>query len=464
VDFLKEALGGRNRFVLRLALVAALGGFLFGYDTGVISGALPFVSKALGGGEFNEQAYVGSLLIGAVVGAIVSGFAADAISRRRTKIVSGCIYVIGALASALSQTAPELIAARFVLGISVGAASFVSPMYISELAPKRIRGGVTSFNQLMIVSGIMAAYLVNFALKDASQNWRWMLGLGALPGLALAIGMYFQPFSPRWLVEKDREQEARAVLRRVRTSEEEAEQELEEIKQAAKEAGGLREVWRPQVRPLVAVGLALAVAQQLIGVNTVIYYAPTILKFTGLNTNSAITDALSVGVTNVVFTIVAIVLLDRVGRRLLLIVGTSGCILSLAALGVFFADHSLQHSASWVALACLIVYIASFAIGLGPVFWLMISEIFPLTVRSSAMSLSTVGNWSANFLVSSFFLTLVDAISREGTFWLYGGFGVLALVFFLARVPETKGRSLEEIASDLGASQQQPGRTSAAVH
>ncbi|MGH2864607.1 MAG: sugar porter family MFS transporter [Solirubrobacteraceae bacterium] len=464
MDFLKEAFSGRNRFVLRLALVAALGGFLFGYDTGVISGALPFIGKDLGGDEFNEQAYVGSLLIGAVLGAILSGFSADALSRRRTKIVSGCIYVIGALGSGFSQTAPELIAARFVLGVSVGTASFVAPMYISELAPKRIRGGVTSFNQLMIVSGIMAAYLVNWALKDTAENWRWMLGLGAIPGLALAIGMYFQPFSPRWLVQQGRDQEARDVLRRARAGDEEADDELQEIKRAAKEAGGFRTVWRPQVRPLVAVGLALAIAQQFIGVNTVIYYAPTILKFTGLSTNSAITQALSVGITNVIFTIVAIVLLDRIGRRLLLIVGTTGCVLSLAMLGVFFASSSLQHSDSWLALVCLIVYIASFAVGLGPVFWLMISEIFPLKVRSSAMSLSTVGNWTSNFLVSSFFLTLVDEISREGTFWLYAGFGVLALIFFLARVPETKGRSLEQIASDLGADQQQHSGKTARAH
>jgi len=453
VDFLKEAFSGRNRFVLRLAIVAALGGFLFGYDTGVISGALPFISKELGGGEFNEQAFVGSLLIGAVVGAILAGYSADAFSRRRTKIAAGCVYVLGALGSALSQSAGELIAARFVLGMAVGTASFVAPMYISELAPRRIRGGVTSFNQLMIVSGIMLAYIVNWGFKDVADNWRWMLGLGALPGMALAIGMYFQPFSPRWLIEKGREEEARATLCRARgDDDEEVEEELEEIRHAAAEEGGLRELWSPQVRPLVAVGLALAIAQQLIGVNTVIYYAPTILKFTGLSTNSAITDALSVGITNVVFTIVAIVLLDRVGRRVLLLVGTSGCILALAVLGVYFADSSLQHSASWLALVCLIVYIASFAIGLGPVFWLMISEIFPLRVRSPAMSASTVGNWSSNFLISSFFLSLISVISREGTFWLYGGFGLLALIFFAVRVPETKGRSLEQIAEQLGAS------------
>jgi sugar porter (SP) family MFS transporter len=451
MDFLREAFSGRNRFVLRLALVAALGGFLFGYDTGVISGALPFISKQVGGGEFNEQAYVGSLLIGAVCGAILAGYAADAMSRRRTKIVSGCVYVVGALASAFSQTPAELIASRFVLGIAVGTASFVAPMYISELAPKRIRGGVTSFNQLMIVGGILIAYIVNWALKGASDNWRWMLGLGALPGLALAIGMYFQPFSPRWLVEKGRDEEARETLCRARGSEQEADEELEEIREAAAEEGGVRDVFGSAVRPLVAVGLILAVAQQFIGVNTVIYYAPTILKFTGLSTSSAITQALSVGITNVVFTIVAVLLLDKVGRRALLIVGTAGCILSLAMLGVFFASGTLQRSDSWIALVCLVVYIASFAIGLGPVFWLMISEIFPLRVRSPAMAISTVGNWTSNFLVSSFFLTAVSAITRQGTFWLYAGLGVLALLFFVFRVPETKGRSLEQIAEDLHA-------------
>jgi MFS family permease len=200
---------------------------------------------------------------------------------------------------------------------------------------------------------------------------------------------------------------------------------------------------------MVAVGLALAVAQQFIGVNTVIYYAPTILKFTGVGTGDAITQALSVGITNLVFTIIAVLILDKVGRRPLLMFGTAGCIVSLAMLGVFFASGYLQDNASWVALVCLIVYIASFAIGLGPVFWLMIAEIFPLRVRSSAMSLSTVGNWSSNFIVSSFFLSLTSAITRQGTFWLYAGFGVLALVYFIARVPETKDRSLEQIESDL---------------
>ena len=449
MNFLREAFSGHNRFVLRLAVIAALGGFLFGYDTGVISGALLYINKALHATEFEQQAFVGSLLIGAVVGAILSGFSADALARRRTKIISGTIYVLGALGSAFSQDATQLIIARFVLGVAVGAASFVSPMYISELAPKRIRGGVTSFNQLMVVLGIFGAYIINWALKGVAHEWRWMLGLGAIPGLALAVGMYFQPFSPRWLVQQGRAHEAREVLSRARSSEDDVEDELEQIGQEAKREGGVRDLWKPRVRAMVMVGLVLAIAQQLIGVNTVIYYAPTILKFTGLSTGSAITQALSVGITNVIFTIVAILVLDRVGRRLLLIVGTVGCIVSLGVLGAFFASGALQQHVPWLALVCLIVYIASFAVGLGPVFWLMISEIFPLSVRSPAMSLSTVANWGSNFVVSTFFLSLVTAISREGTFWLYAAFGILALVFFIFRLPETKDRSLEEIAQEV---------------
>lgn len=448
VDFIREAFKGQNRFVLRLAIIAALGGFLFGYDTGVISGALLFITKDLHAGSFSEQAFVGSLLIGAVVGAALSGFSADALSRRRTKIIAGSVYVLGAVASAISQTSAELIAARFVLGIAVGAASFVSPMYISELAPKRIRGGVTSFNQLMVVSGILAAYVVNWAFKDITGDWRWMLGLAAIPGLALAIGMYFQPYSPRWLIEHDREDEARDVLKRARGDDADIDEEIEEITEAANEEGGLRDLWSPGVRAMVVIGLVLAVAQQLIGVNTVIYYAPTILKFTGLSSGSAITQALSVGITNVVFTIVAILVLDRVGRRPLLIVGTTGCILMLGVLGAFFASPWLQSNASWIALAALIVYIASYAVGLGPVFWLMISEIFPLRVKSAAMSTSTIANWGSNFAVSTFFLSLTGAITKEGTFWLYGAFGIGALCFFIVRLPETKDRSLEEISSD----------------
>ncbi|HEY7196376.1 MAG TPA: sugar porter family MFS transporter [Gaiellaceae bacterium] len=456
MEFLREITKKGNRALIGVALIAAIGGFLFGYDTGIVGGALLFIKEDLNASDFDQQAIVGSLLIGAVVGAICSGYLADRISRRRTKIISGCVFVLGAVAAALSQTVWELITARFVLGLSVGTASFVSPMYIAELVPKRIRGGMVSFNQLMITSGILGAYIASWALKGLDSNWRWMFALGAIPGLALAVGMYFMPFSPRWLVEKGREDEAKDVLRRFRRDEN-VDDEIQEIKDVTREERGLRDLLDPAIRPMLIVGIGLAIFQQVVGINTVIYYAPTILSFTGLEANSAITQALFIGLTNVVFTIVAILLLDRLGRRVFLLTGTACLTVALVALGFYFHIGYLQDHAPHMALAALLLYIAGFAVGLGPVFWLMISEIFPLAIRGPAMSVSTVANWAFNFAVSFTFLTLVGGIGKDGVFWLYAGIGVLALLFFWTRVPETRKRTLEEIEQELGAETDEVG-------
>jgi MFS transporter, sugar porter (SP) family len=442
----------RNGFIVRISIIAALGGFLFGYDTGVISGALLYIGPALHLGQLGKQWVVGSLLVGAVVGAVISGYAADRFSRKWTKFGSGCVYVAAALASAFAQSVTWLCIARFVLGLAVGTASFVAPMYIAENTPARIRGGTVSFNQLMITSGILVAYLINYAFTGVSENWRWMLGLGALPGLALAIGMLFVPHTPRWLMQRGREEEARAVLRRSR-SEDETDEEIDQIQDVVAEhrSTSLKRLFGAKLRPMMLVGLGLAIFQQIVGVNTVIYFSATILKSTGISSAQSIGEAVAVGITNVVFTIVAILLLDRVGRRVLLIPGTICATLALILLGFYFNVSTLQHDASWVGLAALTLFIAGFAVGLGPVFWLMISEIFPLGIRSRAMSVCTVANWAANFLVSYYFLSLVADIGQPGTFWLYAGFGVIATTFFTARVPETRNRSLEEIERELGA-------------
>jgi len=450
----------RNRRLAGVALIAAIGGFLFGYDTGVIGGAMLFMQKDLGLHSHGmQQLTVAILLLGAIAGAAISGWLADAISRRRTKICSGTVYVIGAVACALSQNYPEILASRFVLGLSVGTASFVSPMYIGELVPKRIRGGVVSFNQLMITSGILLAYIVDWAFAPLSNNWRWMFAVAAVPGAALAIGMFFMPFSPRWLVQKGREDEAREVLSRYRFDEDDVDEEIREIKEVASEEVSLRELIGKNLRKTMIVGIALAVFQQIVGINTVIYYAPTILKMAGQQNTGALTESLYIGLTNVVFTIVAILLLDKLGRRFFLLFGTTCLTIALVVLGVFFASPTLQSSVGWLALAALLFYIFGFAIGLGPVFWLMISEIFPLQMRGPAMAVCTMFNWGFNFLISYTFLTLTDAITKEGTFWLYAFFGVCAVAFFAWRVPETKGRSLEEIQEELGSdADQQLGR------
>jgi sugar porter (SP) family MFS transporter len=453
--FVREAL--HNRRLLGVALIAAVGGFLFGYDTGVIGGAMLFMQNDLGLKTHGQQQLtVAILLLGAVAGAAIAGWAADKFSRRRVKITSGCVYVIGALGCAFSQTYPQILAARFWLGLAVGTASFVSPMYIAEIVPPRIRGGVVSFNQLMITLGILVAYIVDWGFAGFSNNWRWMFGVAVVPGAVLAIGMYFMPFSPRWLIEKGRKDDAREVLSRYRDSEEDVDDEVREIEQVAEEEFSLRELLGKAVRRMMIVGIALAVFQQIVGINTVIYYAPTILKFAGQQNTGALTQSVFIGCTNVFFTIVAILLLDKLGRRFFLITGTSILTVALIGLGIFFASSSLQHSAGWFALACLLVYIAGFAIGLGPVFWLMIAEIFPLQMRGPAMALCTMVNWGFNFLISYTFLTLTDVATKQGTFWLYAFFGVCAVVFFVTVVPETKDRSLEQIQADLGADTEAP--------
>jgi sugar porter (SP) family MFS transporter len=267
--------------------------------------------------------------------------------------------------------------------------------------------------------------------------------------------MYFMPFSPRWLVQKGREDEAHDVLEHYRVDED-VDDEIEEIQEVSRSEVSLRELIAPNLRRMLAVGVGLAVFQQIVGINTVIYYAPTILKMAGQQNTGALTQSVYIGLTNVVFTIVAILLLDKLGRRFFLTVGTACLTVALVGLGVFFASSSLQHSVGWLALACLLFYIFGFAIGLGPVFWLMISEIFPLHMRGPAMAVCTMFNWGFNFLISYTFLSLTDLITKQGTFWLYAFFGVCALVFFLTVVPETKGRTLEEIQEDVGADADEP--------
>jgi sugar porter (SP) family MFS transporter len=316
IAYVRYALSGRNRFVSGIAALAALGGFLFGYDTGIISQAMPFLSNDLHPNTVTKSWIVASLLIGAIIGAGGSGYLSDRISRKWTKCIAGCVYVGGAVAAAFAESSTWLIAARFVLGLSVGTASFVSPEFISEHTPKRIRGGTVTYNQIMVALGILIAYLAGYALKGFPDNWRWMFAFAVVPGAALAISMVFVPHSPRWLISKGRIDEARAVLRRTRTDTD-IDAEIRNIQDVVEREGSwtLRDLFSRRVRPLMLVGIALAVFQQFVGINTVIYFATTILKFTGSTTNQSVLLAVYVGVTNVATTVVAAVLIDWAGRR-----------------------------------------------------------------------------------------------------------------------------------------------------
>ncbi|WP_049922264.1 sugar porter family MFS transporter [Halopiger djelfimassiliensis] len=453
----RNAATRRNSFVYVVAALAALNGLLFGFDTGVISGAMLYIRRTFDMATilgysvdpaYVEGVIVSGAMIGAMIGAAIGGRVADRLGRRRLILVGAVIFFVGSLIMAIAPTTEILIVGRIVDGIGVGFASVVGPLYISEIAPPKIRGSLVSLNQLTITSGILIAYLVNYAFS-ANGEWRWMLGLGMVPAAVLFVGMLFMPESPRWLYEQGRESDAREVLSKTRV-ESQVEDELREIKETIRtETGTLRDLFQPWVRPMLVVGIGLAVFQQVTGINTVMYYAPTILEATAFNDIASILATVGIGAVNVAMTVVAVLLIDRTGRRPLLLAGLGGMTVMLAILGIVFYLPGLSGALGWIAAGCLMLYVACFAIGLGPVFWLMISEIYPMEVRGTAMGVVTVLNWAGNLIVSLTFLGLVDAIGQSGTFWLYGLFSLFALVFCYQLVPETKGRSLEEIEADL---------------
>ena len=435
-----------NGFVYFAVGVAALGGLLFGYDTGVISGAILFITKQFSLSATMEEIVVSSVLVGAVAGATIGGALTGRFGRRKMIILAGIIFTASALATALAPTIGWLIAARVVSGIAIGIASFISPMYIAELVPAKVRGSLVAVNMLAITSGIVIAYLVDYAFSS-SRGWRYMFGLAAIPSFALIIGMWRLPDSPRWLISKSKVKQARQILERARTVSD-VSPEITDIQKSMEKqgAGGMKGLFQPSLRMPMIVGMGLAIFQQITGINTVIYYAPTIFKFAGI---TAVGPAIlaGAGLTMVMwlFHVLAIFLLDRVGRRPLLLTGVAGQIIGLAILGAAFYFQQLAGFKSFVAIGGLVIYVACFAFGLGPIFWLLISEIFPLKIRGAAMSAVTVTNWVFNLLVAVTFLTLVGVLGHAGTFWLYGVIAIGAWVFFYRLAPETKGKTLEQI-------------------
>jgi sugar porter (SP) family MFS transporter len=438
------------QFVIIAAAITAIGGMLFGYDTGVISGAILFIRQAFSLSSTAQEIVVSSVLIGAVIGASISGFLADKYGRRIMVIAAAFVFGIGAIFTALTPDVYTLIAGRIVVGIAIGIASFIAPLYIAEVAPVSIRGALVSLNQLAITVGIVISYLVDFAFAS-SGGWRWMLGLAVVPSIILGVGMYLMPPSPRWLYSKGRIDKARSVLERIRMTKNVSE-EMKEIRASlvCEQECKWSEILDPVVRPALIIGIGLAAFQQLTGINTVIYYAPTILEFAGFQSAAvSILATAGIGMINVIMTVVAISLIDRVGRRPLLLIGIIGMITSLATLGIAFVLPGLSTSLGLLSVISLMVYVGSFAIGLGPVFWLMISEIYPLRIRGRAMSTATIVNWGTNLVVAITFLSLIQLIGTPGTFWLYSIIGIITWVFVYFLVPETKGKSLEEIEMEL---------------
>lgn len=431
-----------------IASVAALGGLLFGYDTGVISGALLFIRQVMALSPTLQGIVVAIALAGAAVGAAVAGAISDRAGRRPVILGAGLLFIAGAVISAAAQEVTLLLLGRLLVGLAIGVASMLTPLYLAEISPARDRGAIVSLNQLCITGGILVSYLVGFALASASDGWRWMLAFGAIPGIILSAGMLVLPESPRWLAGHGRMEDAERVLHRLRgntnVSDELGSLRTDLMREKGQSAA-LSALFAPRLRRPLVIGVGLAMFQQITGINTVIYFAPTIFQSAGMS--SAATSILAtagVGAVNVIMTIVSIRLIDRLGRRQLLYWSLGGMAVTLFVLSAaFHAGASGQ--LAWIAVLSVAAFVGFFAIGLGPVFWLLIAEIFPLAQRGRAMSLATVANWGFNLVVSATFLNLVGAFGSAGAFLVYAILSLAALAFVTLLVPETKGRSLEQI-------------------
>jgi sugar porter (SP) family MFS transporter len=451
---------GLTGYILVASTIAAVGGILFGFDTGVISGAILFIAKQWNLSHAQAELATSSVLIGAVLGAVAGGALGDRLGRKKSIIHSTFLFLVGTAIVSVAAGMGAFLVGRVLIGAAIGVASFTVPLYISEMAPAAIRGGMVSLNQFAVTVGILGSYGVNYVFSQ-TENWHAMFAVGALPGLALVLGMFLMPESPRWLVSARRKADAAAVLKKIRGRQDVAGEVAEIDAEVKAETGGLSDLLTPALRLPLIIGLGLAILQQVTGVNTVIYYAPAIFTAAGLGSATAsIAATAGIGVVNVVMTAVAIWLLDKAGRRPLLLWSVAGMTIALVLLGMGFALRADEPGAGGglglVTAISLMLYIGFFAIGLGPVFWLLIAEIYPLKTRAIAMSAATVANWAANYLVAATFLTLAGVLGRAGVFWLYALMGALTWFFVLRLVPETKGKTLEQIQDVFAARTSRP--------
>lgn len=435
----------KKGYINLIYFFGALGGLLFGYDTGVISGALLFIKEDLGLTPFLEGLVVSGVLIGALVGAAFCGTFADRVGRKKTIIWLGALFSIGAVGTGLAGSVEMLILFRIELGVAVGGASAIVPLYLSEMAPAAIRGRVASMNTLMNAFGILMAYLINFAFSS-SGRWDWMLLLAIVPSLLLMIGMLFMPESPRWLLQNEREAEARKILLLTRDADK-IESEIRSIKEVRPEGKvPLSELFSPLMRPLLFIGVGVAIFQQIIGTNTIIYYTPTILTDSGMGSSSAIAGTIGIGIVNVLFTIIGILLIDKIGRRMLMLIGNVGMSIALGILGV---STLFFQAPSWLLLGCLCLFMVAYSASWGMVVWVVLAEIFPLKIRGTAMGFASTSLWLANIVVSLSFPVLLSSLGASVLFLIYATIGVAAFLFVLKFVPETKGKTLEEIEEEI---------------
>ena len=434
-----------------VAAIAGIAGFLFGFDEGVIAGSLHLLRGEFSISPLNEGLMTAAVPLGALFGALVSGRAVEAFGRRAMLLFAAVLFVAGALLSALITAVWMLSVARLVLGVAVGMAALVAPLYIAESAPPARRGMLVSIYQLAVTLGILGAYVVGFAFSD---SWRTMFLCGALPGIALFVGMFVLPDTPRWLATKGRSEEAGAAIARMRAVAPRSPVVTAELAEIARTAetdqnrGTWSELFSPLIRPALVVGIGLFLLQQLSGINAVIYYAPVVFDEAGFSSASTqLLATIGIGIVNVAMTVVGMALIDRIGRRKLLVIGFAGTALSLGMIAIGAATEAAALDV--LAMIGLALYIAAFAVSIGPLPWVMMAEVFPLNVRGIGMSAASLANWAFNFIVVFSFPPLVAAIGLGGVFTLYALVCAAGIVFTLRLVPETNGASLEEIERHL---------------
>ena len=466
-----------TRYTIRVALIVALGGFLMGFDASVISGVVGFIGPEFDLTNIQVGWAVASLTLTATLAMLMAGPVSDRYGRKPVLKAAALLFSLSAIASAVAPDYLTLVAARMLGGFGVGAALIIAPMYIAEIAPADVRGRLVSFNQLNIVIGISVAYFSNFLILSLGQSdlawaqalnlgdwsWRWMLGIEAVPAILYFFALFSVPESPRWLVMHGKPDRALGIMERV-SGKAQAKVDMAAVQEsldadAHKEEGSFKELFMPAMRLVLTIGIVIAILQQITGINSVFFYAPMIFEQSGIGTDAAFMQAVLVGIVNLVATIVAIMLIDKLGRRPLLITGLVIIVTSMILLAYAFgsatigADGELTNMNPTLILIGILSFVAGFGISLGPVMWVLFSELFPNRIRGIAISFCGLINSSVSFIVQLVFPWELENLGPSMTFLIYGSFAIIGLIFVIRVLPETKGRSLEQLQVELASKQ-----------
>jgi sugar porter (SP) family MFS transporter len=466
-------MNSNTRYTVKVALIVALGGFLMGFDASVISGVVGFIGPEFELSKIEIGWAVASLTLTATLAMMTAGPISDRFGRRPVLKTAAMLFFVSAIASAVAPDYITLVAARMLGGLGVGAALIIAPMYIAEIAPADLRGRMVSFNQLNIVIGISVAYFSNYlilglgqsdlawaqALQLGNWNWRWMLGVEAVPAIIYFIALFTVPESPRWLIMHEKREQALAILERV-SGPEKAKEDLGAVKaslaaEAHLQKGSLKELFLPAMRRVLTIGIVMAVLQQITGINSVFFYAPMIFEQSGIGTDASFMQAVLVGIVNVLATIIAIMLIDKLGRRPLLIAGLTIIVASMLLLAYSFSTAGYGPGGELVDMNATLVligvlsFVMGFGISLGPVMWVLFSELFPNRLRGIAISFCGLINSGVSFIVQLIFPWELENFGPTATFLIYGSFAIVGLIFIMRILPETKGRSLEQLEADL---------------